>query len=549
MTIQADRERLSQPTPLCELLGDHDLTELVTVYLSDYGGGHCYDIYCALVPHAQVDRILSNPFWDFPHRYGMPGAVKHHDGKVEYLRYGAQDGVEPLVIARDFFEIRDNYAEICEEFRLFHGLYHDRKTDQYIKIDADGEEHLVAVVKPNRVEIRLKEIRQFLAVKDMTLIVQFEFQEYSKYSLDKLGLTKGESRKRDNHTHWEQRYGDFNPPVDHHAFSRVVGKRLVDPLPKSKSGFWGFAEEPKKKHLEFIISVDKNGDEITYTSNPDALANSFGANPEAPHYLTPVHFRKKVLDKYYQQPSKYSVRDSILWCGTLWNMSLDNDHDSKVCAWLGDLGRDLPYGEQLHWLADNIPPEGTVSNTYYQQQILAKATDSDRPDHLFKKSYHSLQKVCEEFLGWQLLLPLTPDDEHHFQRLRIPSADEQSDFDDLVLSLTKILIDSLNEKHLNKLIPVEKQSGLDGSIARLEVALASCGVEGASDHVSFLRKLQSLRSTGTAHRKGHKYQKVATDFGVESTSLRTVFAGILGHALAFLEYLIGVVRSGQLSTL
>lgn len=54
--------------------------------------------------------------------------------------------------------------EICEEFRLFHRLYHDRKSDQYLKIDDDGNEDLVAVVEPDHVQIRLKELRQFLAI-------------------------------------------------------------------------------------------------------------------------------------------------------------------------------------------------------------------------------------------------------------------------------------------------------------------------------------------------------------------------------------------------
>ena len=53
----------------------------------------------------------------------------------EYLRYRVDNGVEPLIIGRSFHRVRDDYREISEEFRLFHDLYHDRKTDQYIKIE------------------------------------------------------------------------------------------------------------------------------------------------------------------------------------------------------------------------------------------------------------------------------------------------------------------------------------------------------------------------------------------------------------------------------
>ena len=547
MGIDAERHRLSQAERLEWLRHDLELTELVTVYLSDVEESHNRGIYCALIPIAQIEQTLSKPFWDFPHGAGIPGATVYYEGgeeRVEYLRYGVDNGIEPLVISRAFHEMRDGYPEICEEFRLFHGLYHERKTDRYIKIDDDGSEDQVAIVEPNRVRVRLKEIRQFLAVKDMYLSIQFDYKEFSEHSLEKLDFTEDRTRQQDALVCWEHSYG--KRLGSNGVFSWLLGKQLVRPLPKSKSGLWGFAEEPEKKHSEFIIGTGDTGDEITYTSNPDVLANNFGANPNAPHYLTAVHFRKQVLDKYYQQSSKYSVGDAILWCGSLWCMDLDNHLDDKVCAWLGDLGQNLPYREQLHWRQYNIPPDGQVSETYFRRQILAQATDSDRLEDLFKRSYRELERTCEEYLGWQLLLPLTREDEHHFQGMRVPATDEQSDFDGLVLSLAKILIDSLNEKQLNKLISVEQRHDLKGSIARLEVALGSCGVRDAADYISFLRNLQQLRSSAAAHRKGTEYRKVANDFGVADQSLRAVFAEILRQAVDLLDYLTGVVRSNQM---
>lgn len=547
MSIDADSDRLSQAKMLNGLKREQQLTEMVIVYLSDDQNSHHYGIYCALIPSDQIERALSNSSWDLSYGQGLPSAVEYHkkgEERVEYLRYGDDDGIEPLVICREFHGMRDDYMEICEEFRLFHRLYHDRKQDQYFKIDDDGNEYLVAIIEPNRIQIRLKELRQFLAIKEMHLSIQFDCREHSELSLEELGLNEDFGDQREELLYWSHGYGDFGNLEGHRAFSRIFGKRLIPPLPKSKSGFWGFAEEQQKKHVEFIIGADENGDEIAYTSNPDALANFFGANPNAPNYLTAVHFRKQVLDKYYQQPSKYSVEDSILRCGNLWGMQLDNHHNDKVCAWLGDLGRDLPYEEQLHWRANNIPPQGGVSNTYFKRQLMAQPTDSDRPEHLFKQSYHNLQKSCEENLGWQLLLPLEANDEHHFQCIRIPSNNEQRDFDELILGLTKILIDSLNEKQLNKLIPIDQQADIKGSIARFETALNACAIECVADHISFLRKLQSLRSSSAAHRKGSNYQKIANDFGIQNQSLRDVFAGILQQSVILLDYLVTVVRSG-----
>ncbi len=548
MSTDSDRKRLSQAEMLEWLQRDLKMTEMVTVYLSDNQESHDYGIYCALIPSEQIDQVLSSSSWDLRWGDGMPAASMSYEvgeKRVQYLRYGVTDRVEPLVLGREFSGLYDAYMEISEEFRLFHKLYHDRKTDKYIKIDDEGNEYTVAVVEPDCIKIRLKEIRQFLAIKEMYLSIQFACTEKSEYNLQELGLEPEENEYQKDLMCWAHAYVDSSLG-NYRSFSTLSGKRLVKPLAKSKSGLWGFAEE-QKEYAEFIIDVDENGDEIIRTSDPDALANNFGANPDAPHFLTPVHFDKQVLDKYYQQPSKYNVDAWSLSCGSLWHMWIDKNHDDKVCAWLGHLGERLPYKEQLHWRTHNIPPQGGVSKAFFDCGIKGEAAKSDRPEHLFRERYQDLQDACQEYLGWQLLLPLSTGDEYHFQGLRIPATDEQRDFDELVLSLTKILIDSLNERRLNTLISKDQKAKLKGSIARLEAVLSSHEVEGATERIAFLRKLQSLRSSSAAHRKGRNYRKIAKDFGVESRRLRDVFTGIIWQALDVLDYFIFLVRSSPIN--
>lgn len=548
--IRAEVDRLSQAKTLAEIKRDLGLTELIPVYLSAGGKDHSRGFYCALIPRNKIEASLANLSWDLLGGQGIPGAVEYYkkgDRRVEYLRFGNDSGIEPLIIEREFHGIRPDYEEISEEFRLFHGLYHDRKEDHYYKIDDAGNEEVIGVVEPRCIRVRLKEIRQFLAVKEMYLAIFFDCKEYSAHSLQTLGLQKGGGVQRDGLMSWGLYYGEFGGTINgYNTFSRLIGKRLIEPLPKEKSGFWGFAEKEQKKYVDFIIGVDKNGNEVAHTSGPDRLANYFGANPDAPNYLTPVHFRKEVLDKYYQKPGKYSVEDSILRCGSLWSMTMDNHHDDRVVAWLGDLGRDLPYAEQLHWRSQNIVSTGGVSKTFFKRQILAEFADSDRPEHVFRYRYDDLKDRCNKLLGWSLLIPLTAEDEHHFRGLRVPSTDDQKDFDELVQSLTKVLIDSLNDQVLTALIPPEQLSEVRGSISHLEAVLRACDVVGFEPQISFLRKLQNLRSSGAAHRKGSNYRKIAEEFQIDSQNLRTVFAGILERALDLLEFLVTVVESGVL---
>ena len=560
MSIHLDRKRLAQEKSLEWLLRDMKPAEMITVHRWVKNSSHEYAIYCALIPSYKIEGALSDPAdWDLHFYQGTPSAVDV--GQFQYLRYGNDSQIEPLVINREFNESQINYgkrteySEISEEFRLFHNLYHDKEKDKYIKIDDEGNEHRVIVVEPNHIQIRLKELRQFLAIKEMYLSIQFRYYEFSKYSLGALGASEDKIKKRretttDGEICWEHSYyAEIHESEQ--AFSVLEGKRLIEPLPKSKSGFPGFAEEPKKKHVKFIVGIDENEEKIYHTCNPTKL-NRYGNNPGAIYDITPVHFHKQVLDKYYGD-GKYSVEDSRVSC-PWWGMRIDNHHDAKVIVWLRELSS-LPYKEQLHWQSHNIPPEGGVSPTFWRRNFKGEWANSDQPEHLFKQRYEHLGKESEKYLGWQLLRPLDPRDEHHLKGLRVPSTDEQRDFDALVLSLTKILIDSLNQKELKKLISLEQeenltpdlQERLKGNIGCLEIALNSCGVEGAADHIAFLRKLQSLRSTGSAHRKGSNYQKIAKAFGIESKDLRAVFAGILSNALDVLDYFIFLIRSRQIN--
>ena len=93
-----------------------------------------FGIYCALIPSIQVERSLSKSSWDLHFYQGTPSAVGVEP--FQYLRYGDDSGIEPLVVNRDFNESQTNYgkrahySEIAEEFRLFHNLYHDMVEDR-----------------------------------------------------------------------------------------------------------------------------------------------------------------------------------------------------------------------------------------------------------------------------------------------------------------------------------------------------------------------------------------------------------------------------------
>ena len=282
MDIESDRERLSQKHNLEWLRRNLKTTSMVTIDLLERKDSHERCIYCALIPPDQVEQELSKTINDHDTYLsdGTPGTMIDDENRIIYLRYGNDNGLEPLIIDRYFRGVKEAYKEICEEFRHFHNLYppsNNSALGEYIKIDDTGNEEVVAVVKSNQIQIRLKEIRQFLAIKEMYLLIRFDFSEYSVHSLEELGLNGGEFSPSNPDSQDEFKRDDRIPMSWTHVYCEDVpqgyslgwltGRQFIRPLPKSKSDFGDFTEEPA--YGEFIVDVDENGDNICHTCYPN----------------------------------------------------------------------------------------------------------------------------------------------------------------------------------------------------------------------------------------------------------------------------------------
>ena len=306
----------------------------------------------------------------------------------------------------------------------------------------------------------------------------------------------------------------------------------------------------------FIICVDEQGNEIR--RDPCELRGAMYHNPGWSPNPVFVRFNKEVLDRYYTRDSRYVVGDlSLVWHdeGNIKRLlPIDDDHDNEVWVLFSRFAL-LPDEELPHWQIHNVPPEGKVSETYINRYAPGRtSTESNRPEHRFRNRYFALSQLCDAKLGWNLLLPLNSDDRYRLRCLRVPSSDEQSEFDELVHNLAIILVDSLNQGCIKKLVSDEEQEKLNcrkeppKSIDYLEAALRSCNVTDTEKYVSFLRRLQKLRSIGSAHRKGRKYEKqLKKDFGIENQEYRQGFARILERAVETLEFFNRVVERGELT--
>lgn len=293
-------------------------------------------IYCALIPNSIINECMNTDEWELNIGTSRPGCnrarLDNGEINITYHRFGRTDEIEPLIINRDFHGIKDETTELVEEFRLFHNLYFDKQSDKMYKINDSGGSDLCAIINNANAQVSRKYLRQFLAIKDMALMLYFSSNRYSALSIDQIP----EERKSEVYNssnliysfHVQEYIGTSIEKT--RSISTLTGKCFIKGSTKSKSGIWPYNDKKRVNYQRFIINVDDDDEPIYYTCNPKKLANYFGANPGAPYYVTPVYFKIEVLSKYYSDPSVFSVEDNLLKCGSLWMLRMDNQSNEYI---------------------------------------------------------------------------------------------------------------------------------------------------------------------------------------------------------------------------
>ena len=489
----------------------------------------------ALLPVSSIEESLESTDWEFLYSGGSPDQITYYkDGESEtrYFRYGNDEGIEPLVLCRDFYGLRTSYRECAEEFRMYFNLYFDDRTDKYIHLDWDGNDIEVIRIGEEGIFANLRFIKHFLQVKNMCLALYFEVDRCSEQSLEEMDLSEYQEDYRSEGYHYYVDVGEKSKfSDDEGVLARLHGKKII--LGKEHEEL-EYVERSDREYVEFIIDIDDEGNDILHTCNEDLLANNFGRNPEAAHYLTPVYFRKDVLKKYYDDTGKYSVEDQYLRCGGLWGLRMENHNDEHFVVYLGDLGG-LYYQEQLYWRSFNIEPQGGLSKVVVKRDLLAQFTNPEKVDLLFKMRFKEFCDTWEEAYGWPLFKPLAESDKHALIALHVPPDDNQQQFDQQVSFLSKILIESINEAEIGK--HINKEDG-DKGITKLAKFLEAknANAEEIDRAIHFLRNLHDA-SHGSRHRKGHDYKKGIEYFSSPKDSLDEAFRNMLMEAIELLSIL------------
>ena len=137
--------------------------------------------------------------------------------------------------------------------------------------------------------------------------------------------------------------------------------------------------------------------------------------------------------------------------------------------------------------------------------------------------------------GWPLFLLLSSGDEHLLNTIRVPVTNSQAELDEQISHLTKLLVDSLNEQELEARVN-DLEKGTKG-IGKLAGFLEATQFPQGQPVVQFLRDLQTLRFTSSAHRKGSGYDKIIATLGIQASRKPDAVRRLLEEATTALQSL------------
>ena len=553
----------SKQYPLCEQLLDRLFRKF-----SDNGWITLCDkrIFSCLANDDVAAKSMTYDTWDINHSEGGPLINEQLDGTfISYSRY-SNDEVEPIVM---YLENEGRWPEevfLAEEFVMYFKLHKEAKGKNeyvYYQVDECGDDVEVARVAGINLEVKLKYVKEYIAVKKLNLLVFTDEVINDTRSINELGgnIIPWTTIKDSNFIFSYALQESAGYGLEYKSCAVFRGKCMMRYNDKDIQHLWKLRDSG---YEDFVVGADEDGKEVFMSCEENRMPNLFTRQGDEPYSLSPVFFKRDVLSKYFQAVDKYSVQDGDL-SGPSWGIRIDNDRsDDYVVAALVDLGR-MPHKEQLHWKSFNVlpPRNGSYSTTTFSRWFAAIPTNcSEAPDLVFKQLYIQVNDKWRSKYGWPLFKELAADDQYHFETLHLMGQEnDQKEFDGLIQSITKLLIDSLNEKQLVKAIDStkpdvlrflsernikeSKPSNIQGGITKFECFLISEGLLD-SNVIKLLRNIQDLRSSTVAHRKNTKLdtktEELFNFFGILQESDKVVLLNLLVRLNKMLNWIISTTK-------
>ncbi|MDD4370151.1 MAG: hypothetical protein PHD56_03590 [Anaerostipes sp.] len=455
--------------------------------------------FCALI---NVEDLKKNEYmkkydWGFStDSFGRAGFGTYSwgdgSGELFYFDGRTHDDFEYLIALRSF-EKYEELVEINHKLIWYGNLV--KQNEGYV--DPITDELLIKVC-PTHIEVRRKYLKDFLCAEKKVCVIVFDHRRYFK-STDKVN----------------ERYREYQGENYYIAFSSsdargvdreytgcasIIGKVIIMPLKKPHHADYKYFTEDEQFET-FIIDYDEDEEEnVEFTCNEKDLANYFGANPEAPHFLTPVYFDIKVLDKYKNDPRNYKISDSNITFLDIWTIPFNINKERKVSVWLGDLGR-IPYEEQKYWRQFNIEPTGQMENKFVQRQKYGIWTDASRVESKLLSSISRFNSMITELYEDVIFKLLSDADKEIYNTFMLPTNYSIPEYQSFLIQLSKLTAESINTKLIKNIMgeSYNKEISSKGSVLQLGEFLKFTKLDDTERVSSSIRKAYNCRNKLAGH--------------------------------------------------
>src|SRR5207244_3378475 len=115
---------------------------------------------------------------------------------------------------------------------------------------------------------------------------------------------------------------------------------------------------------------ESSGSPLRHSCDPKLLGSYFDKDDSRLHYLTPVYFRREVLQPYSAEPLRYCLANHRIACLSLWGVDVSFNTVGVVEVFLGALGQTVPADELGHWLTYNVLPAGEMEEGRFRRDFL-----------------------------------------------------------------------------------------------------------------------------------------------------------------------------------
>lgn len=470
---------------------------------------------CALIENDKtfIQRYLKNFEWGFStdsfgHSYFEKISTNNNDGTFDdeiYFVTGdyKDDDFEYLIAYRNFNKKYRTQVEINPKLIWYKNLV---KVDNGY-IDPVSDELIIKITE-NRIEVLTSYLRDFLCAYEQACVISFDHRRYALLKNKPPAIQKPIF----NDTSYclyslnTYKYDDYN------AYASIIGKSIIKPYAECHHPSLRYLID-EEEFEDFIYGINSETGKLeVYTCDGNKLANYFGANPEAPHFLTPVYFNKTVLNKYKTDTANYTIKDGSIRYLDEWIIPFSVNEEDKVVVWLGDLGR-IPYEEQRYWRTENIPPKGEIDENFWKQQMEAVWVDKILPE---KWLFTLINQVNEQFNNkYESIIfhPLSEADKSIYSTFMIPVANNIEEFKEFLMQFSKITAESINTDIIRRLVDSDKLKDKKGqslgSIGQLRVLFNELCIASGESLTTSLKLIYDSRNKLSGHRGSIKaYNKL-----------------------------------------